>query len=90
MNKIMNDNEIAVDTLASHKALMQLYCTGLIESSCQNQRKLYNELFAECAKDQFEVFEYMQKKGLYPTEDAPDSKVTQAQEKFEGLKGSLC
>jgi len=88
-DKKMTDNEIAVDTLASHKALMQLYCTGLIESSCENQRKVYNNCLAECAKDQYKVFEYMEKNGLYPIEDAPDEKVSTAQKKFDALQKTM-
>lgn len=88
-NEKMNDNELVTDMLSSHKALMQLYCTSLIESSCPNQRKLYIELLTMCSQDQFKLFEYMETNGLYPIEDAPNQKVTEAQNKFGTLQKTM-
>lgn len=78
----LSDQEIISDVLGSHKALVKLYGTALCESSCPQLRDLVNSQMTECAQDQFDAFLYMNERGMYPTDNAPLPKITQAKKKF--------
>ena len=79
----LDDEAMISDMLKSQKALVGLYGTALIESSCDKMRKLVNQKMTECAQDQFEAFTYMNENNLYPTEPAPSQKVVEAKTKYK-------
>lgn len=81
----LDDYEIISDVLGSEKQLVKLYSTALCESAEEPLRDIFKENLIEAAADQYSTFEYMQKRGMYPTEPAPEDKVTQAKQQFRPL-----
>ncbi|MCL2256444.1 MAG: spore coat protein [Firmicutes bacterium] len=79
----LDDTAMITDALKFQKALCGAYSKALMESSCPNMRKLVSQKMSECACDQFDAFNYMHERNLYPTEDAPSQKVTEAKSKFK-------
>lgn len=82
----LDDYEIISDVLGSEKQLVKLYSTALCESSEDTLRDVIRANLTEAALDQYETFEYMQKRGLYPTEQADEQKICEAKQQF----GKLC
>lgn len=85
----LTDKDIISDVLGCQKSLVKLYGEALCESSCEKMRTLVSNQMTECACDQFDAFNYMSARGLYPTEDAPSQKVTQAKDKFCKCKDQM-
>ena len=81
-NVKLDDADIITDVLTTQKGLVKMYGTAITEVDCENLRGILNNQLSECACDQFESFQYMNERGLYPTEDAPMPKVKQAKKKF--------
>lgn len=82
----LDDYEIISDVLGGEKQLVKLYSTALCESSEEPLRNLIKENLMECANDQYATFEYMEKRGLYPTDEAPEEQIVEAKRVF----GPLC
>lgn len=80
----LTDKDIISDVLGSQKSLITLYGTALCESSCKNMRDLVATKLTECASDQFDMFLYMNERGMYPTDPAPAQKVQQMKTKYNG------
>ena len=80
----LTDYDIISDILGSHKSLIKLYGTALCEIASEDLRDIVSCQMAECAEDQFDAFNYMSARGMYPTEPAPVQKVKQARQKFSG------
>ncbi len=78
----LDDYEIISDVLGCEKQLVKLYSTALCESSEEPLRDIIKENLIEAAADQFATFEYMEKRGMYETEQADEQKVLQAKEQF--------
>ncbi len=78
----LDDYEIISDVLGAEKQLVKLYSTALCESAEEPLRDIFRENLIECAKDQYETFEYMSTRGLYKTEQADDNKILEAKQKF--------
>lgn len=85
----LTDKEIISDVLGSHKALIKLYGTALCETDNEKLRSLIDSHLSECAEDQFDAFTYMNQRGMYPTDTAPTSKVTQAKKKFGSYEAQM-
>lgn len=81
----LDDYEIISDVLGGEKQLVKLYSTALCESAEEPLRDVIRENLIECAADQYSAFEYMQKRGMYPTEDATEDKILQAKQQFTSL-----
>ncbi|MCH5163063.1 MAG: spore coat protein [Clostridiales bacterium] len=81
----LDDYEIISDVLGSEKQLVKLYSTALCESAEESLRGVIRENLIECAKDQYSTFEYMEKRGLYQTEQAPEDQIAQAKQQFGPL-----
>ena len=80
----LTDYDIISDILGSHKSLIKLYGTALCEIASEDLRDIVSCQMAECAEDQFDAFNYMNARGMYPTEPAPVQKVKQTRQKFSG------
>ena len=81
----LDDYEIISDVLGGEKQLVKLYSTALCESAEEPLRYVIRENLIECAADQYSAFEYMQERGMYPTEDATEDKILQAKQQFTSL-----
>lgn len=79
----LTDKDIISDILGGEKSLIKLYGTVLCESSTDKLRSLVNKSMSECAADQFDAFNFMAQRGLYPTTPAEAQKVTEAKTKFK-------
>ncbi len=88
-NCALSDQEIVSDVLGCQKSLVKLYGTALCESSCTQLRDIIGNHLSECAIDQYDAFLYMNERGMYPTDNAPAPKVTQAQKKFAKLEQKM-
>lgn len=81
----LDDYEIISDVLGSEKQLVKLYSTALCESAEEPLRNIIRDNLFECADDQYATFEFMQKRGMYPTEEAPQEKIDKAKQQFTPL-----
>ena len=86
----LDDYEIISDVLGSEKQLVKLYSTALCESAEEPLRNIIRDNLYECANDQFATFEYMQKRGMYPTEEAPQETIDKAKQQFTPLCDNGC
>lgn len=86
----LDDYEIISDVLGSEKQLVKLYSTALCESAEEPLRNLIRDNLFECADDQYATFEFMQKRGMYPTEEAPQEKIDKAKQQFTPLCNDGC
>ncbi len=82
----LDDYEIISDVLGCEKQLVKLYSTALCEAAEEPFRDIIRENLTECAADQFKTFEYMNKNGMYETEQAPQEQIAKTKEQF----GPLC
>ena len=81
-NCSLSDCDIASDVLGAQKSLISKYSVALCEIDCKNLRSIISNQMTEIAKDQLDVFLYMNERGMYKTEPAPLQKVKEAREKF--------
>lgn len=78
----LTDADIAKDVLGNLKSGVMLYMNGIIESNCPKMRTLLTKLHVQACENQFETFEYLNKRNLYPVENAEASKVKETVTKF--------
>ena len=78
----LNDKDISSDVLEDLKSLIKLYSQNLCECAEENIRCQLSDCICELDHQQFACFEFMNKKGYYPTKQAPEGNINQAIEKF--------
>ncbi len=83
------EKDMLQDILVLEKDIVKTYGSYIIESSCPKMRTVLNNNMKASAEDQYCVFDNMSKRGLYPTEQAPMQKLTQAKTKFAGIKQNI-
>lgn len=83
----LDDYEIIADVLGSEKQLVKLYSTALCEASEEPFRNIIRDNLDSAAQDQYKTFEYMQKRGMYPTEQAAELDINKAKQQFTPLCG---
>ncbi|MBD5131540.1 MAG: spore coat protein [Clostridiales bacterium] len=86
----LDDYEIISDVLGSEKQIVKLYSTALCEASEEIFRNVIRENLDEAAADQYKAFEFMQKRGMYPTEHAQENDIIKAKQSFGPLCGNNC
>ena len=83
--QFFTDQEILADMLSSQKHMTALYNT--YSGECKNTTVQGDML--EILRDehdlQYGVFEEMEKRGLYPTTPAEETKISEAKTKFQNL-----
>lgn len=84
INPAFGDREIMDDILASQKQITADYNTAANECASSALQSEFMTLLGEEHQIQMEVFQEMQKRGWYPTEQAPQNKVSQTREQFMG------
>lgn len=84
INPSFGDREIMDDILASQKQITADYNTAANECASSALQSEFMTLLGEEHQIQMEVFQEMQKRGWYPTEQAPQNKVVQTREQFMG------
>ena len=78
------DREMMDDILASQKQITADYNTAANECASSALQSEFMTLLGEEHQIQMEIFQEMQKRGWYPTEQAPKNKVAQTREQFMG------
>ena len=84
INPSFGDREIMDDILASQKQITADYNTAANECASRALQSEFMTLLGEEHQIQMEIFQEMQKRGWYPTEQAPQNKVAQTREQFMG------
>lgn len=84
-----SEQELMNDILASEKQVIGAYSTGITETSCPNLRNTLVSNFEKIQDVQYKVFNAMEQKGWYNTDDAPANKVQEAKQKANQMSGSL-
>lgn len=74
----MTEQEILQDTLVGQKFLLSMYNQFGLECSNPELRNLFNEQRSVVSEHNFEIFEVMRKKGLYPVTKAAAKDVDKA------------
>lgn len=84
INPSFGDREIMDDVLASQKQMTADYNTAANECASSALQSEFMTLLGEEHQIQMEIFQEMQKRGWYPTEQAPQQKIEKAREQFTG------
>ena len=85
----MKDQEMMTDLLLSEKKMSGNYNEYASECVNTQLRDTFVSLLAESHKTQTDLFKTAQQKGWYQVEQAPEQKVSQAQQKFTNQAPSL-
>lgn len=83
--KQLNDEQIVSDVLAGQKELAKMYMDAILESSCPKMRATLGPVHMDIAEKQFQIFQYMSKKNLYPIDYAEPQMLTEAINKYASL-----
>lgn len=76
------DKEVLGDGLSSQKATTALFNTAANECMHKDLRNTVMKILEEEHQIQSKVFEMMHAKGYYPTPDAEEKKIKEAEQKF--------
>lgn len=82
----MNDQERITDLILSEKKMSANYDTFASECVNVQLRDEYLKIFNQGHQTQTDLFQTAQQKGWYQVEQAPDSKVSTAYQKFTNQK----
>ena len=80
----MDDRQIMENILLTTKGACDLYMHGTIESPTANVHQAFSTALNDSLCMQDEIYKQMSAKGWYPTEQAPQQKITQVRQKFSG------
>ena len=80
----MDDRQIMENILLTTKGACDLYMHGTIESPTANVHQAFSTALNDSLCMQDEIYNQMSAKGWYPTEQAPQQKITQVRQKFSG------
>lgn len=78
----MDDRNLMENMLMLEKGVCDLYMHGAIESSTQNVHKTFSDSLNQSLKLQEDIYEKMQAKGWYQTEQAEQNKLNTLKQKF--------
>lgn len=78
------DREIMEDVLASQRQMTAEYNAAANQCASSALQSEFMTLLGEEQQIQMELFQEMQKRGWYPTEQAPRQKIEAAREQFTG------
>lgn len=78
------DKDMLDDALSSQKFITEIYNTYANECSTPALKTEFMNILNEEHQIQFDVFGEMQKRGWYKVEQADQTKVNQAKQKFQG------
>lgn len=82
MKETLNDREMLTDALSSEKLMTENYNTFTNECASPTLMNEFMNLLSEEHQIQHDIFSEMQKRGWYPTQDAPAEKIAQTKMKF--------
>ena len=82
MKETLNDREMLTDALSSEKFMTENYNTFTNECASPTLMNEFMNLLSEEHQIQHDIFSEMQKRGWYPTQDAPTQKIAQTKMKF--------
>ena len=82
MKETLNDGEMLTDALSSEKFMTENYNTFTNECAPPRLMNEFMNLLCEEHQMQHDIFSEMQKRGWYPTQDAPAEKIAQTKMKF--------
>ena len=85
MNPVFGDREMATDLLHNHKAITADYNTSANESAGCEVKNMFLSILGEEHSMQHDMFTCMQKRGWYPTEQAPAQKVNEIKSQFSPM-----
>ena len=73
--KALNDKLMLTDILAHLRDLMTAGGLAITHGSCPNLRTMVTKLNERTTAHQFEVFQYMNKHGMYPIKNVEDAEI---------------
>ena len=85
----LTEQDTMNDLLAMEKQIISSYNVGITEASCPDLRQTLTNSLIGSQQMQFEVFDTMRKQGWYQTKNAQEQDVTNAKNKFNGIKNQL-
>ena len=78
----MTDREMMENMLMLEKGACDLFMHGAIESSSTNVHQTFMTSLNASLQMQDQIYGKMQQKGWYPTDQAPQSKISGVKQKF--------
>lgn len=88
-NTTLTEQDTMNDLLTMEKQIISSYSVGITEASCPDLRQTLTNSLIGSQQMQFEVFDTMRKQGWYQTKDAQGQDVTDAKNKYNGIKNQL-
>ncbi len=85
----LTDQDRLTDMLSQEKQIIGIYSTYITEASCPKLRQVLEDNFADCVKDQYTVFDYMNQRGWYEVKTATPQEITDAVNKCNQLKQQM-
>lgn len=82
----MTEKELLTDLLNQEKQLVKDYAGNITESSCMHLRQVLTSNLSECSQDQFQIFDQMRQRNMYPVKDAQDQEVQTAKQNVTQLR----
>ena len=83
--KKLDDQLMLTDVITHLKDIMTLNGMASKESSSEEMRAMLPKLFSRTADNQFAVFSYMHKNGMYPVEPVEAKMVKQTIDKYSKI-----
>jgi spore coat protein F len=88
-SKTLTEQDTMNDLLTMEKQIASAYNVAVTEASCQELRQTLTNSLIGTQQMQFGVFDIMRKQGWYQTKDAQEQDVTNAKNKYNGIKNQI-
>jgi spore coat protein CotF len=85
----LNEKDALQDMLDTEKQLMHKYDMAIQEGSTKHLRSSFMKNFQQLSSDQFTIFEEMQTKGYYQTQQADKQSIDQKVENGKQIQSQL-
>ncbi|MCB8818732.1 spore coat protein [Desulfosporosinus shakirovi] len=86
MQNTLSEQEILTDLLTSEKHTASTINTFITESTCANLRQNLKDILTEEHSIHENLYNVMNQKGWYPTNDAQTQEVQKAKDKYNSLQ----
>ena len=78
----MDDKNLMESLLLTTKGVGDLYLHGSIEASTAKVRNVFDSSLSRTLQIQKQIYDKMQEKGWYPTQNVEQSKINQTKQKY--------
>ncbi|WP_425446333.1 spore coat protein [Dethiothermospora halolimnae] len=84
-NKTLSEKDLLFDLMSSEKKICNDYNNALMESSCPVLRNIFSECLSNNQKNEFSLYDAIDKRGWIKTKLVSDREVKDVYNKFSNL-----